>query len=45
MVLSIKPDLKYNPENTEKDGHAYVVIDYSLEHNAIKLYNPNVGVS
>ena len=39
VVIVITPDLEFKPENIEKDGHAYVVIDYNLEHKAIKLYN------
>ena len=41
VVLSIQPDLIFNPEDIDKTGHCFVVMDYNLEHKAIKLYNPN----
>ena len=39
VVLNIWPDLLYKPECIDKFGHVFVVMDYSLEHNAIKLYD------
>ena len=39
VVLGITPDLKYKPENISAAGHEYVVMDYDLQHKAIKLYN------
>ena len=37
VVLAVSPDVMYKPE-ISKRGHAYVVMDYNLEHKAIKLY-------
>ena len=42
IVMSIRPDLNYKLGDTFEAGHAYAVMDYNLEHKAIKLYNPNV---
>ena len=42
VVLVITPDLTCEPEDIGKAAHAYVVMDYNLEHKAIKLYNQNM---
>ena len=39
VVLCINPDLLFRLEDIDA-GHAYVVMDYNLEHKAIKLYDP-----
>ena len=45
VVLVIKPSLNYKPENIEKDAHAYVVMDFNLKHNAIKLYDHSMCIN
>ena len=40
VVISIKPNLIYKPNEVNKNGHVFVVMDYNLEQKAIKLYNP-----
>ena len=42
VVLGIKPDLRFKTEDIDKLGHGYVVMDYNVEHKAIKLYDPLV---
>ena len=39
VVLGITPNLRYKQENICNDGHAFVVMDYNLQHKAIKLYD------
>ena len=40
VVMIIKPDLIYKPNEVNKNGHVFVVMDYNLEQKAIKFYNP-----
>ena len=40
VVLCITPDVIFKPDSISKRGHAYVIMDYNLEHKAIKLYDP-----
>ena len=42
VVLYMTPDLIYDPKDFNKNGHAFVVMDYNLKHRAIMLYNPNL---
>ena len=39
IVLGVTPALEDDPED-EIVGHSYAVLDYNLEHKAIKLYDP-----
>ena len=41
VVLGVLPNITYAPNSDVKCSHAFVVIDYNLEHKAIKLNNPN----
>ena len=41
-VLSVQPDLIYDQKDINKVGHYFVVMDYNLQHKAVKLYNPNL---
>ena len=43
VVLSVKPDLIYDPKEIKKNGYSFVVMDYDLKHKAIMLFNPNLG--
>ena len=40
IVLGVRPALEDDPDAKDAVGHAYAVLDYNQEHNAIKLYDP-----
>ena len=42
VVLCITPDVIFKPDSISKRGHAYVIMDYNLEHKAFKLYDQSM---
>ena len=40
VVLAIIPSIDKEPDEKFKFGHAYTVMNYNVEHKAVKLYDP-----